>query len=148
MCILKAGWPCFISGLWLNCVCLQEGWAAANWLYGPNLQDIDYLRQQTINYSETTSVTPCGSSCTFAPAAQHSVFPLTEAHTHSPLCLFTFSVPPSPCFSHCAVLCWASGSSSVLRRRSLIQCFKKLSGRMWLISFYTKSLTTSHSLTP
>lgn len=42
--------------------------------------------------------------------------------------------------------CWASGSSLVLQQRSLIQCFKKLSGRMWLFSFYAKSLNASHSL--
>lgn len=77
MYIKKAEWPCLIKGLRFLSVCLQGGWTAANWLYGPNLQDIDYLRQQIINYSKLPLVTPCVFRCSFLYAL-------------SVLCLFSF----------------------------------------------------------
>ena len=67
-------------------------------------------------------------------AVSHFSLPLSRRLTHSPRLFFVLfffaSVLPSSCIPDCAVPCWASGSSLVLQRRSLIQCFKKLSGRM------------------
>lgn len=132
--------------LWLHFVCLQGGWTAANWLYGPNLQDIDYLRQPTINYSKLPSVTPCAFSCSFLPALSPPTSLNLSFFLSNTQSLYSFfpcscSVLPTPCIPDCAVPCWASGSSLVLQRRSLIQCFEKLSGRMWLIYFTLKALT-------
>lgn len=92
-------------------------------------------------------VTPCVFSCRFLPALSVTNS-LNLSLTLAPFILFSrsCSVLSSLCILDSAVFCWATGSSLVLKRRSLIQFFKKLSGRMWLISFYTKSLNASHSL--
>lgn len=93
---------------------------------------------------------PCYSMCLswpFLPALSVTTS-LNLSLSLAPFILFSCScsVLSSLCIPDSAVFCWASGSSLVLQQRSLIQCFKKLSGRMWLISFYTKSLNASHSL--
>lgn len=94
-----------------------------------------------------SSVTPCGFSCSFLPAPRFLHSFVSQRLTQT-LYAFTLFAPlsPPPCIPHCAVPCQASGTGLVLQWRSLILCFKKLSGRMWLISFYTKRLSASHSI--
>lgn len=72
------------------------------------------------------------------------------SHTVSPLFIHfpcSCSVLHSTCIPDCAVPCWASGSSLVLQRRSLIQCFISSEAGCDWFHFTLKALTRLiHSL--
>lgn len=149
MCILKDGVALLYQSLKLHSACREAELQPTDFMdpISRILTNSDSVPSITLNSPPLRCVSSAAVSFLFC------LFPLlflslTQAHTLKSFILFFLAccVLPSPCIPDCAVPCWASGSSLVLQRRSLIQCFKKLSGRMWLISFYTKSRNASHSL--
>lgn len=149
MCILKGKVALLYQ--WPKALCLpasREYWAAVTGVYGHNLQGMDSFRHQAINYSELSSSVPWVLSYSFLPG-KSPLFLLSRTLSCYFLTCFLFFLSAAFSLSvfltafpvPSAVLCWASGSSLVLQRRSLIQCFKSSQAGCDWFHFTLKALT-------
>lgn len=139
---VKTGWPRFVKACGftagrMNCSQLTLWTQSARY----------WLLQTAEHHIHSTPLRPNMWLLLQNPYCCHSKsFSLSLSDTG-----FTPSFPPPPALfspqsTDGAVPCRAAGSSLVLQQKCLIQCFKKLLGRMWPISFYTQSLNASNVL--